>query len=106
MKVFVLLFNAGEANEGIYTLKHEGRNTVLMFEEEDDASQYATLLEKQAAFPRATVESFEREDIEIFCQNAGYEARFIPSYYDPQSGYERQILVPPSSNVETFDWDV
>lgn len=104
MKVFVLLFNSGTKNEGIYTFKHGERNTVFMLEEEEDASHYALLLEKQD-FPKSTIESFEREDIEIFCQEAGYGARLIPPYYDPQSGYERQIVIPPSTNLEKFDWN-
>jgi hypothetical protein len=104
MRVFVLLFNPHAENEGIHTIEYEGRNRVLMFEEEEDASHYALLLEKQA-FPKPTVESFEREEIEIFCQNTGYDTEFIPSYYDPQSGYERQMVIPPSSNVENIDWN-
>jgi hypothetical protein len=103
MQVFVLLFNARTANEGIHTIKYEERNKILMFEEEEDAAHFALLLEKQG-FPTPTVELIEREELEEFCQSVDYDIEFIPSYYDPQSGCERQIHIPPSSSVEEFEW--
>ncbi|MEO1297556.1 MAG: DUF3110 domain-containing protein, partial [Cyanobacteria bacterium J06636_16] len=40
MQVYVLLFNAGTDNEGIHSLQANGRNTVLIFEDEDDATRF------------------------------------------------------------------
>lgn len=73
MRVFVLLFNAGTENEGIHSLQkqvstEEGSYTqdvVLAFEEEDDATRFALMLEAQD-FPAATVEGFDQAEIEAF----------------------------------------
>lgn len=95
MVVYVLLFNARTENEGIHTLKIEDRNVVLMFENEDDAIRFGLMLEAQD-FPPATVESFDPEEIEEFCQTAGYECKQVP---------EGALAMPPESNVEKTDWD-
>ncbi|MBD0337567.1 MAG: DUF3110 domain-containing protein [Cyanobacteria bacterium Co-bin13] len=95
MLVYVLLFNARTENEGIHTLKVEDRNIVLMFEDEDDATRFGLMLEAQD-FPPATVESFEFEEIEEFCQAAGYECKQVP---------QGALATPPENNVEQTDWD-
>jgi hypothetical protein len=94
MRVFVLLFNAGTDNEGIHTLKVGDRNVVLMFESEDDATRYGLLLEAQD-FTSPNVESFEAEEIEGFCDEAGYECKLVP---------EGMLAVPPETNVDATDW--
>ncbi len=96
MQVFVLLFNAGTENEGIHTLKVGDRNTILMFESEDDAIRYGLMLEAQD-FVTPTVESFESEEIEGFCEEAGYDCKLVP---------EGMLAVPPETNVEQTDWDL
>jgi hypothetical protein len=95
MRVFVLLFNARTDNEGIHTLRIGSQNIVLMFEDEDDATRFGVLLEAQD-FPAVTVEGFESEEIEEFCQEAGYEAKQIPP---------GKLLMPPEKNAEKPDWD-
>lgn len=95
MKVFVLLFNARTENEGIHSLKVGDRNTVLMFESEDDATRFGLLLEAQD-FPPATVEAIEAEEVEAFCQDADYDCKLIPV---------GTLAVPPEANVEKPDWD-
>lgn len=95
MRVFVLLFNARTENEGIHTLKVSDRNVVLMFESEDDATRYGLLLEAQD-FASPTIEAFESEEIEEFCQGADYECKLVP---------EGMLAVPPETNVEQTDWD-
>lgn len=94
MQVYVLLFNAGTDNEGIHTLKVGEQNVVLMFESEDDATRYGLMLEAQD-FPSATVEAFNSEEIEEFCQGADYECRIVP---------EGMLTTPPEANVEQTDW--
>ncbi len=94
MRVFVLLYNSGTANEGIHTLQIGNQDSVLMFESEDDATRYALLLEAQD-FPTPSVETIEKEEIEEFCRSAGYEAKFIT---------EGMLEVPPENNVEQTDW--
>jgi len=105
MRVFVLLFNAGTENEGIHTvrvgdaeaaLRGAGRNQVLMFESEDDATRFAVMLEAQD-FPAATVEEMDAEEIKEFCESAGYDWEIVP---------EGALALPPEANVEATDWQV
>ena len=102
-RVFVLLFDSGSEVEGIHTLELNGRTVVLMFEDEDDALRYAGLLAAQD-FPEATPESISREEIELFCGQAGYEAQPVPSGFMPGSAEERLMLAPPEQNLDTSDW--
>jgi hypothetical protein len=105
MRVFVLLFNAGTDNEGIHTIRMGDRNLVLMFEDEDDATRYALLLEAQD-FPAPNVESIPREEIEDFCrQSPGYDSKLVPAGFVPQSEEERLLLAPPEVNLQETDWD-
>lgn len=103
MRVFVLLFNAGTDNEGIHTIRMGDRNLVLMFEQEDDATRYSLLLEAQD-FPTPTVEAILQEEIEEFCQSVGYDCKFVPAGFVPQSEAERLLISPPETNVEETDW--
>lgn len=94
-QVFVILFNARTENEGIHSLQVNGRNTILMFESEDDATRFGLMLEAQD-FPSCSVEAFFTEEIEEFCQGAGYECKLVP---------EGMLAVPPEQNVERTDWN-
>ena len=95
MQVYVLLFNAGTDNEGIHSLQTDGKNTVLVFEDEDDATRFALMLEAQD-FPSPTVEEFDQRDIEEFCAEAGFEAKLVAS---------GALMVPPENSVDQTDWD-
>ena len=103
MAVHVLLFDAGSDNEGIHSLELNGSTVVLLFEDRDDAERYAGLLEAQD-FPMPTVEAIERQEMEEFCSNAGYEARFVPSGFLPQSAEERLLIAPPEKNMDVSSW--
>ncbi|MEM9007445.1 MAG: DUF3110 domain-containing protein [Cyanobacteria bacterium P01_F01_bin.86] len=95
MQVYVLLFNAGTDNEGIHSLQANGRNTVLIFEDADDAARFGLMLEAQD-FPAPTVEAFDEKEIEEFCQEAGFDYRLVPS---------GELMMPPETNVEKTDWN-
>ena len=101
--VHVLLFDAGSEQEGIHSLELSGRTVVLLFEQRDDAERYAGLLEAQD-FPTPTVEPLEREDMERFCEEAGYEARYVPAGFLPQTPEERLLIAPPERNMDTSLW--
>ena len=103
MRVNVLLFDAGSDSEGIPSLEIAGRTVVLLFENPDDAERYAGLLEAQD-FPVPTVESLDREDVELFCRDAGYEARFVASGFVPESDEERLFMAPPEANRDVSQW--
>lgn len=101
MRVFVLLFNARTDNEGIHSLRmgdplrgSEERDVVLMFESEDDATRFGLMLEAQD-FPSPTVEAINSEEIEEFCESAGFECKMIPT---------GTLFVPPEAIVEETDW--
>ena len=74
-----------------------------MFENRDDADRYAGLLEAQD-FPTPTVEALDREEIELFCREAGYEARFVSDGFVPKTDDERMMLAPPSANRDVTNW--
>lgn len=103
MPVHVLLFDAGGDQEGIHSLELQGRTVVLLFEDPDDAERYAGLLEAQD-FPVPSVEAIDREEMEIFCAEAGYEARFVPSGFLPESAEERLLIAPPERNMDVSQW--
>jgi hypothetical protein len=94
MRVFILLFNAGTDNEGIHTVHAAGRDKVLMFAEEDDATRFALLLEAQD-FPAPTVEAIDSREIEAFCEETGYDWELIE---------QGMLAIPPAANVEEIDW--
>lgn len=105
MQVFVLLFNVGTDNEGLHSLRIGEHDVVLMFEDEDDATRYALLLEAQD-FATPAVEAIEQEEIEEFCQGSGYLAQLVPAGFVPQSEAERLLMAPPEHSVEETDWQV
>lgn len=102
-RVHVLLFDAGSDQEGIHSLELGGRTVVLLFEDPDDAVRYAGLLEAQD-FPVPTVEVLDRRELEQFCQEAGYEARYVPAGFHPSSEEDRLLIAPPERNMDVSDW--
>lgn len=103
MLVHVLLYDAGQDSEGIHSLELAGQTVVLMFENRDDAERYAGLLEAQD-FPTPSVEALDREEIELFCREAGYEARFVARDFRPKSADDRLLLAPPRANQDVSNW--
>ncbi|MEA5416643.1 DUF3110 domain-containing protein [Synechococcus sp. BA-132 BA5] len=99
----VLLFDPGSDQEGIHSLELGGRTVVLLFEDPDDAERYAGLLEAQD-FPVPCVEALDREELEMFCAEAGYEARFVPAGFLPNSEEERLLIAPPERNMDVTTW--
>ena len=103
MLVHVLLFDAGQDSEGIHSLELSGHTVVLMFENSDDAERYAGLLEAQD-FPTPSVEALNREEVELFCRDAGYEARLVAAGFVPKTEEDRLMLAPPSANRDVSNW--
>jgi len=102
-RVHVLLFDAGSDQEGIHSLELGGRTVVLLFEDPDDAERYAGLLEAQD-FPVPSVEALDRRELEQFCDEAGYEARFVPAGFHPRSDEDRLLIAPPERNMDISNW--
>jgi hypothetical protein len=103
MPVHVLLFDAGSDAEGIHSLEVNGKTLVLLFEDPDDAERYAGLLEAQD-FPMPSVEAIDREEIELFCSQAGYQAQYVPAGFLPQSAEDRLLIAPPERNMDVSNW--
>ena len=103
MFVYVLLYEAGTQSEGIHSLEIKESTVILMFQDRDDAERYCGLLEAQD-FPTPTVEELTRFDIEAFCIEAGYEARFVKKGFIPSTDEERLMISPPLSNLEVGTW--
>ena len=103
MLVNVLLYEAGTESEGIHSLELKGTTVILMFEDRDDAERYCGLLEAQD-FPTPSVEELTRRDIEAFCLEAGYEARYVEKGFIPSTDEERLMISPPLSNLEVGNW--
>jgi hypothetical protein len=103
MPVHVLLFDPGSDQEGIHSIEVNGQTVVLLFETADDAERYAGLLEAQD-FPLPCVETIERGEVELFCQQAGYEARFVPAGFMPNSEEDRLLIAPPVNNMDLDHW--
>ncbi|MBJ7491490.1 MAG: hypothetical protein RLZZ374_1443 [Cyanobacteriota bacterium] len=103
MPVHVLLFDAGSDAEGIHSLEVNGSTKVLLFEDPDDAERYAGLLEAQD-FPMPSVEAIDRDEIELFCTQAGYQAQFVPAGFLPQSAEDRLLISPPELNMDVANW--
>ncbi len=104
MLVHVLLYEAGTESEGIHSLELKGSTVILMFQDRDDAERYCGLLEAQD-FPIPSVEELTRVDIEAFCVEAGYEARFVEKGFVPTTDEERLMISPPLSNLEVENWN-
>ena len=103
MPVHVLLFDPGSDQEGIHSIEVNGQTVVLLFEAADDAERYAGLLEAQD-FPVPCVETLERGEVELFCEQAGYEARFVPAGFMPNSEEDRLLIAPPVNNMDVERW--
>ena len=103
MLVHVLLYEAGTEGEGIHSLELKGSTVILMFEDRDDAERYCGLLEAQD-FPTPSVEELMKRDIEAFCLEAGYEARYVEKGFIPSTDEERLMISPPLSNLEVGNW--
>ena len=103
MPVHVLLFDPGSDQEGIHSIEVKGQTVVLLFEAADDAERYAGLLEAQD-FPVPCVETLERGEVELFCEQAGYEARFVAAGFMPSSEDDRLLIAPPVNNMDVERW--
>ncbi len=100
MLVHVLLYEVGKEGEGIHSIDIKGQTIVIMFEDKDDAERYKGLLEAQD-FPTPSIELIEKEEIQMFCKNAGYESRLVERGFVPETEEDRLLISPPPRNLET-----
>ena len=91
---WVLLFNAAQKDEGVYTLQGNkpdvGRRTYLVgFSEKDDAESFVSLLEAET-FDPASVSRWSSLQLQAFCETANFDLALVPCGW---------LLLPPSQNV-------
>merc|ERR1719263_2767822 len=66
-KSWVLIFNAGQEDEGLYTLQGQQRGTyVLAFENQDEAARFATLLQADG-FDEPAPTAWQKDQLSEFC---------------------------------------
>lgn len=90
--MFILTIN-GKEDEGAYSVQNEdGEQILYLFEEEDDATRYAMMLEEED-FPEMNVLEVEDEMMINICEAHGYEYTVITA---------NDIVIPPK--IERHDF--
>jgi hypothetical protein len=89
--VFVLIFNLGKSDEGVYTL--QGRTSpassyVLAFEQTDEAQRFAQLLQAEG-FDLPQPMEWKNDQVRRFCDAGRFELGVVPT---------GALLTPPSHN--------
>ena len=83
----------GKENEGAYSVQNEEGNHVLyLFQEEDDATRYANMLEDDE-YPEMHVIEVEPDMMIGVCEQHGYEYDVITP---------NDIVVPPNTKHHDF----
>ncbi len=86
--MFILTIN-GKEEEGAYSVMNEdGEQILYLFQEEDDATRYAMMLEEED-YPEMHVIEIEDEVMLSVCKMHGYDYTVITP---------DDIVVPPSTN--------
>tara|TARA_B100000073_G_scaffold29496_1_gene22571 strand:+ start:192 stop:458 length:267 start_codon:yes stop_codon:yes gene_type:complete len=79
--------------KGVYSVQNEEGNQVLyIFEEEDDATRYAMMLEEEGS-PEMSINEVEDEAMIAVCESQGYEYTIIT---------KNDIVVPPVATSHDF----
>jgi hypothetical protein len=86
--MFILTIN-GRESEGAYSVVNEdGEQILCLFEEEDDASRYAMMLEEEGS-PEMHVIEIDDDLMVQTCESHGYEYAIIT---------KDDIVIPPTEN--------
>lgn len=93
-RVWVLLFESENEQEGIYSIKVNDENLIIAFVDEDDAIRYGMMLEAQD-FMSPKTEVIPLRELEEFCDDGGYRLRVI----EPN-----ELMTPPQQNLDETDW--
>eukprot|EP00639_Heterosigma_akashiwo_P028559 CAMPEP_0194680692 /NCGR_PEP_ID=MMETSP0295-20121207/11604_1 /TAXON_ID=39354 /ORGANISM="Heterosigma akashiwo, Strain CCMP2393" /LENGTH=334 /DNA_ID=CAMNT_0039566465 /DNA_START=8 /DNA_END=1013 /DNA_ORIENTATION=- len=92
---FILLYNVGTDNEGIYTLSIGEENIALGWENKLEAQKYAMMLKAQDFFV-PTPEMIPTEEMVIFCKDSNCLFEVVP---------KGSNLTPPEANVPDPEYD-
>ena len=90
-----ILTVSGKEGEGAYAVTDpDGEKAMYLFEEEDDASRYAMLLEEES-FPDMHVLEVDPDMMMSVCETHGYEYTVITP---------NDIVIPPSNKSRPNDF--
>ena len=95
-RVWVLIFNPGMPNEGVYTLQGRTKKSsayVLAFENNEDAERFAEQLQAEG-FDLATPTCWESPQIEMFCEAGEFELSLVDG---------GTLITPPTKNEYDLD---
>ena len=110
---WVLIFNSGQRNEGVYTLQAMASSSVLAFESTDDANRFADLLINKG-FDRATPVCWDTDKLTSYCHAADFKVELVPrgnvptpppkNEYDPgtQAAPERAYAGGDSGRLDPY----
>ena len=93
---YVLIFNPGKFDEGVYTLQGRAAQSpayVLAFEADDEAHRFAQLLQAEG-FDLATCCRWEPDQLTSFCDMGAFEVSLVPS---------GALITPPVKNEYDLD---
>ena len=88
--MFIITIN-GREKEGAYSvIDDDGEHILYLFQEEDDATRYAMMLEEDG-YPEMHVIEIEDEVMITTCEMHGYQYTLITS---------NDIIIPPDSDYD------
>merc|ERR1719506_735509 len=93
---WVLIFNEGRQNEGVYTLQGLSGSapaSVLAFEHVEDADRFAHALHAEGGFDRPTALRWMAGQLATFCDDTGFALEFVP---------RGEMPIPPSKKSTTL----
>jgi hypothetical protein len=85
---WVLIFNVGRRNEGVYTLQGQATPNVLAFERMDDAARFARQLQDEQ-FDLPTPIKWRTTQLSTFCAQGDYQVSLVPM---------GALITPPAKN--------
>ena len=87
--MFIITIN-GREKEGAYSVNDDGEHILYLFQEEDDATRYAMMLEEDG-YPEMHVIEIEDEVMIKTCEMHGYQYTLITP---------NDIVIPPDSDYD------
>ena len=84
----------GKEDEGAYSVQNEeGEQVLYLFEDEDDATRYAMMLEEDGEYPEMHIIEVDDDMMIHICESHGYEYTIITP---------NDIVIPPKSESHDF----
>ena len=90
---WVLIFDAGTPEEGVYTIEDDNTTSILAFRQFEDAYTFAKLLTKDG-YAMATPMRWTADGLAYFCEAGGYKIIVVPYGH---------MLTPPPKQIPNDD---